>query len=933
MNKFTKSTPIVTCKRKSMIIFIAFFAFLTMPGMKVHGQGYETFPAGSFIVNMGVVPQSIGNALKPYGLVYDLVTNYGIPVHWIIDPNKVKDGVDFTYAGVDYKGGPFIIPAIYRNATINTVISNWQSQGVVGVTTTAPVTVPVYKTITVSTAPSWTLDKQSGSIVAGYFVNAGIPTSAHGGASSSGWKNPADLNECDDVFTMPHADPTWATHQNLLAWNLDKKGSIYTSCHSGSALELMFNPSNPSQQTNFLSLKTGIAGGAGPWANPNNSLIIWGSHSNGTPPYQYFMPGDPVMQFMGIMDGAMQNGSEQIYIPMQVPNAGWRPSTIIGIIDPDHLQATLYNPSTAPQYAASPLVYGYGFGDTARGMVMYQAAHDLNKNGSLHDRIAAQRAFFNFSFLAAKEKEPDPAVTLQVSNIYSGTSNNLSFTLQGNRLISEFKTILWESSCGGTFVPNNTTNTVFNAPVVSTNTSCFITITLIDSCGRIYKSSTGVVIECGITLTSQVVNPCYSTPNGGAIVVTVANATGPFNYTWTKTGGDTPYSGSGTGAGSPFTIAGLNAGNYNITVVSSGGSGCTGSFSTALTLSPQINITAIPTSVICNGTSTGSISTSVSGGIPGYTYSWGGPNGYTSTVQNPGGLAAGTYNLTVTDSKGCTANSSALVTQPDAIGITPTVTDVSCNGLNNGQISLAVGGGTSPYSYQWNDGNSNQNRTGLAPGTYSVTVTDANSCVKTYTNITVSQPSQVFIVSLDSKQDVLCNGQSTGAINITASGGIQFNPPAAPYNYTWAGPGGPYNTEDLSGLAAGNYSLTVTDSKNCTAILQVIITQPTAINIATSKTDPTCPPTPPPTPPSPPATPPVTSDGAINITVTGGSGTYTSYSWTGPNGFTAITQNISGLIAGTYTVTITDSNSCQKITSITLNYLNPNPVQPGSINQ
>jgi hypothetical protein len=164
----------------------------------------------------------------------------------------------------------------------------------------------------------------------------------------------------------------------------------------------------------------------------------------------------------------------------------------------------------------------------------------------------------------------------------------------------------------------------------------------------------------------------------------------------------------------------------------------------------------------------------------------------------------------------------------------------------------------------WNNGSSSQNRTGLAPGTYSVTVTDASSCVQSLTGITVTQPSAALSVALDSKTDVACNGQSTGAINITVSGGT------AGYSYSWAGPGGPYNSEDLTGLAAGNYSVTVTDSRFCTAILQVTILQPNAINIATTKTDPTCPPTPPATP----ASPAVNADGAINITVTGGSGTY-----------------------------------------------------------
>jgi hypothetical protein len=221
---------------------------LLVAGYQVQAQTTRTIPTGSFVVNMGVSPQTVGNGLKPYGLVYDLVKNYNVPIYWVINPSKGKDGIDFSHNGVDYKGGPFIIPVEYRSTAVNDRITFWQSQGVVGANTVSSISVPVAETITA--APNWTLDQKNGSIAAGYFTNAGIPSSSYN------FKDPALLGSCDDIFVMPHADPTWATHANLLTWNQTFRGAIWAACHAVSALEDMFNPANPAQQTNFLSAKT-----------------------------------------------------------------------------------------------------------------------------------------------------------------------------------------------------------------------------------------------------------------------------------------------------------------------------------------------------------------------------------------------------------------------------------------------------------------------------------------------------------------------------------------------------------------------------------------------------------------------------------------------------------------------------------------------------
>ena len=205
-------------------------------------------------------------------------------------------------------------------------------------------------------------------------------------------------------------------------------------------------------------------------------------------------------------------------------------------------------------------------------------------------------------------------------------------------------------------------------------------------------------------------------------------------------------------------------------------------------------------------------------------------------------------------------------------------------------------------------GSTSQNRTGLLAGTYSVVVTDANNCTKTLSGIVVSQPAAALSLSATSV-NIACFGGSTGSINLTASGGT------LPYSYNW---GGGITSEDRSGLAAGTYSVTVTDASGCTAVLSKTITQSINLSLSTVLTNESC---------------PGAADGAIALTVTGGTGTYT-YSWTGPATFTPTpqtTEDISGLQDGAYTVVVTDGSGCTATVTVTINTTNSNPVAPASI--
>lgn len=413
----------------------------------------ETLGTGSYIINMGVLPQTKTNGLKPYGLVYDLIKNYNVSIKWVISPTKVKDGADFTYNGVDYKGGTFIIPAEFRNSTVNGRISFF---GVTGTTTTSPLTVNV--TYTFSSAPKWTLDVQNGSIAEDFFSAAGIPSSAYN------YKTPVELSGCDDIYVMPHADPSWSYHGPLYNWMLNNKGSFWGGCRTGSGIENLFNPAITAQQLNFLSNNVASAG---------HAMVPYMEHNDGTPPFSHQFPSSPAAQYIGVTDGAQQNGSEKIYLP--VLNGSWRSTTQLIAIDPTQQNVPALSPGQA-----TAIAFGRAFGNNNLGFVMYEGGHDISGNSSA--QVAAQRAFFNFSFTASNEKLPNFNMVSVPSIFISG--NGLTVSVSASAQNGQALIYQWASSCGGTFSNATAASTTFIPPIVTSTTNCTITIKIVDNCGR-----------------------------------------------------------------------------------------------------------------------------------------------------------------------------------------------------------------------------------------------------------------------------------------------------------------------------------------------------------------------------------------------------------------------------------------------------------------
>jgi gliding motility-associated-like protein len=408
----------------------------------------------------------------------------------------------------------------------------------------------------------------------------------------------------------------------------------------------------------------------------------------------------------------------------------------------------------------------------------------------------------------------------------------------------------------------------------------------VSSCVATFSTPITVTSPAAISASTAKTDVCFGGING-TITITATGGTGTLTY---SIDGGTTYQSSNT-----FT--GLSANTYSVVVKDN--NGCTTTPASVIinqagsALSLAI---ASVTNISCYNQPTGAVNLTATGGYSSaYTYSWSGPSSFTATTEDLSAIYAGVYNVTVTDAGGCTATSTATVTQPAAFTATAVATNITCNGLNNGEIQITVAGGTTPFSYAWTGPSSftaiSEDLTSLAPGIYNLTITDANTCSVNAT-ATITEPS--LLAATNVVTDVSCNGASTGAINQTVTGGT------TPYSFAWTGPNSfTATTEDLSGRPAGTYSVTVTDANSCTASATLTIAEPIALNaVISSLTNNTC---------------FGESNGSATALGSGGTGTLI-YSWnTSPVQTGATATN---LPAGSYTVTITDANSCTATANI-----------------
>ncbi len=395
----------------------------------------------------------------------------------------------------------------------------------------------------------------------------------------------------------------------------------------------------------------------------------------------------------------------------------------------------------------------------------------------------------------------------------------------------------------------------------------------------------------------------------GSIDVTASGGTAPLFFSWQGPGGFASIS---------EDISGLAAGTYDLTLTDA--NGCNHLASWTITSPTVINIGLAPSqfadgsNVACSGGSNASIDATIIGGVTPYSITWSGPGGFADISEDITGLVAGTYTLNVTDAIGCTSSSTITLTEPAPISLSVTSSqyisggNISCNGSADGSIDLTISGGSLLYFAHWTGPNSfvsnNADISGLVAGNYSVTITDANGCTAN-ASVNLIEPNPILIdlttTQFGGGYSIGCNG-TTGNVDAYVQGG------AVPWTYLWTGPNGfTSNAQDLFGVTAGTYDLLVTDAAGCTAMATTTLTEPTAIDMTSTLSsagngfEVGC----------------AGDDGSISLDISGGIAPYT-FDWSGTNGFAALTEDLSGLAAGTYNVSITDVNGCLLQQSFTL---------------
>lgn len=424
--------------------------------------GGITFPAGSYIVDMGDT-FSDDAQLKPYGLIYDLVLNAKVPVYWVINGSKTSQtGVDLTYNGKGYISGPFVISGDDVDYNVRSMLSKWRGYGVRidGPTDTA---VTVADSRKISSVPRVVLDKQNGKIAKGYLVKSGILQNENT-TDDRVYKEkatPADLDSsCDDIYVMPHAEPTTATHGPLASFNKGG-GYIWAGCHAVSYLESNTSGKGVDDGSMFF-LST-------------NGLLIGDKHKGASSVSgAYRVTGaasDPIMQFVGNTFAAHVNGVEQIYMP--APDSRWRSTTRVLETDPNQQDVREgSSPGSAVFMAVGP-----GYGDYGNGMVMYEAGHEFETNKDHSASRNAIRAFLNFLILSGVEKSLDVKAMIP-SDATAGSTVQASVTVTKG---TPPYTYQWQSDCNASFSDQTGSATSITFP---NEGPCHVKVTVKDQCGR-----------------------------------------------------------------------------------------------------------------------------------------------------------------------------------------------------------------------------------------------------------------------------------------------------------------------------------------------------------------------------------------------------------------------------------------------------------------
>ena len=321
-----------------------------------------------------------------------------------------------------------------------------------------------------------------------------------------------------------------------------------------------------------------------------------------------------------------------------------------------------------------------------------------------------------------------------------------------------------------------------------------VTVTDANGCiGTASATVSSTTVPINVTATATTTS-CIS--NTGIAIASTTDGTQPYNYAW-----------SGIGTNND-TIANLGAGGYQVTITDA--NGCSGTGSASVTTPNGPSATQSSSTISCYGDSTATVNVTTTGGTGTIIYLW--SNG--ANVEDLANMPAGTYTLTITDANNCSFLITAAITEPSQIFAGLLISDVLCHGDSTGTFNFSASGGTAPLSFLWSTGDTTEDLHGAPAGSYSLSITDGNSCTRSFSNMAIAEPPALTVQSTIT--DASSASATDGSITLTSTGGT------SPYNVTW-------NSGNGTALAAGVYCYTVTDNNGCIVTGCDTVSAPTGI--------------------------------------------------------------------------------------------------------
>jgi len=564
-----------------------------------------------------------------------------------------------------------------------------------------------------------------------------------------------------------------------------------------------------------------------------------------------------------------------------------------------------------------------------------QSVTDVSCDGSMDGSIvldilnASNDLSFNWSPLGTGQSPvglPADTYSVTITDNTSGCTDVITDIVIDNPDPITFTSVVENASCNGADDGTITINATggnggfsymwSHDPMLNDNIatglapdSYIVTITDSRGCNVITE---GIIVTepAAIIVTGNVTNISGAGNNGGITVMATGGSGTYTDYDWTDPNG-IPLMGQ--------TITGLGAGTYISTVTDDNGCNGTANFTVNAADAPNPTLVSV-TDVTCFGGDDGAIMMDVTGGAGGYIYTWQGETNIPNTEQDPTGLEAGIYNVTVTDTNGVMGIlSSIMVGGPEELDYDlMDLISVSCPGFADGEIRISpTGGNGEPYTVDWGFSAADSlNLVGLGAGSYVPTITDALGCTVEGDNVIVQEPQPIAITVVEIIDPSCNNGGASGSIDIDVTGGTE----GAGYTYDWALNGSMDNfpsNDEITNLGPGDYSVTVTDSRGCIAVggpyeldgMNAIILQLDSVRHVRCAG---------------------VAEGTIFITTSGGTGNLSPVWKNGQGDLINTGFDLEGLIGGNYTLCVTDAAGCSEtLGPITVN--EPQPITVGDI--